>query len=321
MARPPRIEFADAIYHVTTRGVEGRHIVEDNRDRARWLEQLERVTLRHEWRVFAFALMSNHFHLFVQTPLANLSVGMRDLNGGYVSFFNVRHSHQGHLYQGRYKACLVDDEGYWLEVSRYVHLNPVRAGIVEKPEDWPWSSYAGYHRPHQRLEWIDYDRVLEDFEGDTRQGRRQYREFIEDGLGRTLDSPFDRAVHNVVLGSDSFVERVQQFLESPRDDSPPLERKPPGTPPDLSRILSVVADHYGIRPSIWAPGRRSNSPARSVAAYLARELSGATCMCVAEASGYRETSSVTAACKRVAEASPQSRLARDAHLLLTRLGA
>jgi len=243
------------------------------------------------------------------------------MNGGYVSFFNVRHSHQGHLYQGRYKACLVDDEGYWLEVSRYVHLNPVRAGIVEKPEDWPWSSYAGYHRPHQRLEWIDYDRVLEDFEGDTRQGRRQYREFIEDGLGRTLDSPFDRAVHNVVLGSDSFVERVQQFLESPRDDSPPLERKPPGTPPDLSRILSVVADHYGIRPSIWAPGRRSNSPARSVAAYLARELSGATCMCVAEALGYRETSSVTAACKRVAEASPQSRLARDAHLLLTRLGA
>jgi REP element-mobilizing transposase RayT len=321
MARRPRIEFPDAIYHVTTRGVEGRRIVDDDRDRARWLEQLERVTLRHEWRVFAFALMGNHFHLFLQTPLANLAEGMRDLNGGYASFYNVRHAHEGHLYQGRYKAYFVEDEGYWLEVSRYVHLNPVRAGLATKPENWPWSSYAGYHRPRRRLAWIDYERVLEAFDGDTPQGRRRYREFIEEGLGRKLDSPFDRAMHSLVLGSDGFVERVQRLLKSARDGSSPSEPRPAGRLPDLSRVLSVVAGYYKVDLTTWAPGRRSNSLARSVAAYVARELSGATFECLAEALGYRSASSVIAACRRVVESPPQSALARDARHLLALFGS
>jgi len=294
----------------------------DDRDRGRWVEQLERVTLRYEWRVFAFVLMGNHFHLFVQTPLANLSSGMHDLNGGYACFFNVRHKHEGHLYQGRYKPFLVEDQGYWLEVSRYIHLNPVRAGIVKKPENWPWSSYGGYYRSRRRLDWVNYTRVLADYGGDTASSRQRYREFIEEGLGKKLDSPFGRAVHSLVLGSDAFVERIEQWLESrhdetPSSDPPPRSARRDGY--DLERILDTVAEYYGISRSTWIPGCRTGALPRAVAAHLARRLTGAPVAAIAEALGYRSLTSVSAACRRVAEAPARSTLARDVHTLLRRL--
>lgn len=321
MARPPRIEYPGAIYHVTTRGVEQRAIVADRRDRDRWLEQLHRVVERHRWRMFAFALMDNHFHLFLQTPDANLSVGMRDLSGGYATFFNTRHERSGHLFQGRFKAFLVDDVGYWLEVSRYVHLNPVRAGLVAKPEAWPWSSYAGYHRPARRRSWMDYPRVLEEFGGDTSAGRRRYRQFIQDGLGRELDSPLAAAWHNLVLGSDGFVERIEQLLGGSCEEaaqSGPARGRPR---PTLEDVLAAVADYYGIDRSAWAPGRRSDGPARAVAAYFAHRLVGEASCCIAEALGYRDPSSVIAACRRIDRAPKRSSLTRDVERLARTLAS
>ena len=311
MARPLRLEFPDAIYHVTSRGIERRAIVADDRDRDRWLTHLERVVKQRRWRTFAFALMDNHFHLFVQTPEPNLSAGMRDLNGGYVSYFNARHQRAGHLFQGRFKAFVIENQGYWHEVSRYVHLNPVRAGLVAKPEAWRWSSYAGYYRPARRLPWVDRERVLADFGGDTRDGRARYREFVEEGLGRKLDSPLSAAVHGLVLGSDRFVERVQELLgQRPEDpEVPQLARFRPR--PALSDVMALVAKHYGRDPSAWAPGRRCDDPARSVAAYLARHVAGETSRRVAAALGYRNRSSVTVACRRIQAAPPRSELAKD----------
>ena len=127
-----------------SRGNERRAIVRDDVDRQRRLDWLQRTVETYGWRLHAFALMTNHDHLFLETPEPNLSAGMHLLNGSYTGYFNLRHRRVGHLFQGRFKAHLVEEEGYFTEISRYIHLNPVRAKLVERPEQWKWSSYGGY---------------------------------------------------------------------------------------------------------------------------------------------------------------------------------
>ena len=163
MARPLRIESPGALYHVMSRGNERRRIVRDDADRQKWIEWLRRTVETHGWRLHSFVLMPNHHHLFVETPEANLSDGMHYLNGSFTGYFNRRHRRSGHLFQGRFKAHLVEEEGYFLEVSRYVHLNPVRGRLVERPEAYRWSSYPGYRRAAQALPWVTYARVLGEF--------------------------------------------------------------------------------------------------------------------------------------------------------------
>jgi len=319
MSRPLRVEFPDAIYHVTSRGSERGAIVADDHDRERWLLGLQRAAEGHRWRIFAFALMNNHFHLFLQTPEPNLSAGMHDLNTAYVNYYNARHERAGHLLQGRFKAVLVEDEGHWTEMSRYVHLNPVRAGLVKRPEDWRWSSYAGYHRPAKGLAWVHYPRVLDEFGGDTPSGRRRYREFVAAGLGRPLDSPLALAWHGLVLGSDRFLARIRGMLEA-RPDHPEV----PGLTrlrgrPSLSCVIAEVARRSGSDPSRWAPRRRCDEPARALAAYLARRVAGIPSPQIAEALGYRSISSVSVACRRI-EGAPRNSPVRRALLdLMSRL--
>jgi REP element-mobilizing transposase RayT len=144
MARPLRIQFPGALYHVISRGNERKPMVRDDADRQRRLDWLRRTVETYGWRLHAFALMANHEHLFVETPQPNLSAGMQYLNGSYTSYFNRRHRRSGHLFQGRFQGHLIEEEGYFLEVSRYVHLNPVRAKIVKRPGKYPWSSQAAY---------------------------------------------------------------------------------------------------------------------------------------------------------------------------------
>ena len=156
MARPLRIEYPGAHYHVMSRGNERRPIVRDDADREKRLDWLRRTVETYGWRLHAFVLMNNHDHLFLETPQANLSAGMQYLNGSYTSYFNRRYRRAGHLFQGRYQAQLVEEEGYYLEVSRYIHLNPVRAGCVERAERYLWSSYPGYHNPRRAIAWTTY---------------------------------------------------------------------------------------------------------------------------------------------------------------------
>ena len=141
MSRPLRIEFPDALYHVTSRGDRREDIFEDDQDRQTFLETLEQVITQFNWTCYAWCLMDNHYHLLIQTPDGNLSKGMRQLNGVYTQASNRRHGRVGHLFQGRFKAILVDSDAYLLELARYVVLNPVRAGMVKKPDGWAWSSY------------------------------------------------------------------------------------------------------------------------------------------------------------------------------------
>ena len=163
MSRPIRIEFPDAVYHVTSRGDRREPIVDDDQDRHLFLDTLAQVINQYRWLCYAWCLMDNHYHLLIQTPEANLSKGMRQLNGVYTQASNRRHQRVGHLFQGRFKAILVDREAYLLELSRYIVLNPVRAGMVRNPAQWPWSSYRAGIGAHAAPEWLACDALWAEF--------------------------------------------------------------------------------------------------------------------------------------------------------------
>jgi len=312
MARPLRIEFAGALYHVISRGNVRGAIVRDDADRRKRLDWLRRTVETYGWRLHAFVLMNNHDHLFIETPEANLSAGMQHYNGSYTGYFNRRHRRNGHLFQGRFKGHLIEDAGYFLEVSRYIHLNPVRAGMVLRPEDWLWGSCPGYLRAARQLEWITYGRVLGEFgtslsqsQRGLLQARRRYGRFLRGAMDDPPPSPFRNAVGGVLLGSSAFVERMGRLLaDKPQDlDVPELEHLRPRPP--LETIVATVAEHFDVDPADWAPGRRSNDAARAVAAFLARRHFGYPATAIAAALGYRDHAGVGRAVRRIEQATPQ----------------
>jgi len=306
MARPLRIEFPGALYHVMSRGNERQPIVRDDRDREKRLDWLRRTVETYGWRLHAFVLMRNHDHLFVETPEANLSAGMQCLNGSYTSYFNRRHRREGHLFQGRFKGHLIEEDGYFLEVSRYIHLNPLRAKIVARPEDYPWSSYPGYVRAARAVTWVTYARVLGEF-GQAAAARWAYGRFVRAGMRQPPRSPFAEAFEGVLLGSEAFVARIRGLVEGqPTDRSVPQLEHIRGRP-SLEAIVEVVAAHFGVDATRWSPGRRTDDASRAVAAYLARRRFGHPAGKVAEALGYRNASSVTRAIARVESANQDLR--------------
>jgi len=212
MARPLRIEFAGALYHVTSRGNGREDIYLDDSDRELFMVVLGEACSLFNWTVHAWCLMSNHYHLLVETPDSNLSRGMRYLNGVYTQRFNRTHSHVGHLFQGRFKAILVEKEAYLLELARYVVLNPVRAGMVESAEQWSWSSYPAMVGLSGCPEWFDREWLLGNFGESNRSAVRQYMRFVEDGVLQS--SPWSMLKNQIYLGSDRFVEKVQSDLPS-----------------------------------------------------------------------------------------------------------
>lgn len=208
MVRPLRIEFAGAIYHVTSRGDRREDIFHCDDDRRDWLEVLGAVCRRFNWTVHAFCQMTNHYHLLLKTPQANLASGMRQLNGVYTQRFNRRHSLTGHLFQGRYKAILVQKEAYLLELTRYVALNPLRAQMIETLEDWRWSSYPITLGQDAVPPWLDTDWLLTQFDAERTPAREKYRAFVM--AGRNLPSPLENTRHQLLLGDDTFIGHHRQ---------------------------------------------------------------------------------------------------------------
>ncbi len=213
MARPLRLEFAGALYHVTARGDRREPIYVDEKDRAVWLEVLGEVCHRFNWVVHAYCQMTNHYHLVAETPEGNLARGMRQLNGLYTQRFNRGHGLVGHLFQGRYKAIVVQKESYLRELARYVVLNPVRAGMVERPEEWRWSSYRLMVSSDPIPNWLDGDWLLAGFGGRRSEAAEAYARFVLAGIGRA--SPLERVQHQLFLGDEAFVERLQVAPERP----------------------------------------------------------------------------------------------------------
>ena len=215
MARPLRIEYPGAVYHVTSRGNEKKPVYRDDQDRENFLSTLDKVNKRYHWLCHAYCLMDNHFHLLIETSDGNLSIGMRQLNGVYTQAFNKRHRRTGHLFQGRYKAILIQKDSHLLEVCRYVVLNPVRSCLVEGPGQWRWSSYgatAGQEKPPACLttSW-----VLRQFSSKKRKAETEYCRFV--GLGIGKESVWARVKGQTILGEDDFVDSFTDYLGRHKD--------------------------------------------------------------------------------------------------------
>ena len=230
MARPLRIEFAGALYHITSRGNARGDIYATDNDRIRFLDQLEQVCHRHEWYCHAYCLMSNHYHLLIETNTPTLSQGMKLLNGGYTQYYNQQYRRVGHVFQGRFKAILVQKDTYLLELARYIVLNPVRARMVRTAQEWPWSSYratAGQALPHDCLtiDWILS--VFGSFRGRAQAG---YRKFVRQG--KNQPSPWALLKNQIYLGSDTFVEDMQLKITADQslNDIPRKQKQAPPKP-------------------------------------------------------------------------------------------
>jgi putative transposase len=213
MVRPLRLEFSGALYHVMSRGNRREALYLDDTDFARFLTTLGEVCDRFNWVVHAYCLMSNHYHVLIETPDGNLSRGMRQLNGVYTQWFNRRHRKVGHLFQGRYKAILVQKEAYLLELSRYVVLNPVRAGMVAAPEEWFWSSYRAALGQEEAPDWLETDWLLAQFGRERRAARGAYVEFV--AAGQSAANPLEDVRHQLFLGDDAFLARFQDAKAPP----------------------------------------------------------------------------------------------------------
>ncbi|MBI2985929.1 MAG: transposase [Deltaproteobacteria bacterium] len=217
MSRPLRLEYPGALYHLTSRGNARQEIFLDDTDRGLFLSTLSHVVSRYDWLCHAYCLMDNHYHLLIETPKPNLSLGMRQLNGVYTQAFNRSHRRVGHIFQGRYKAIIVEKEAHLLELCRYVVLNPLRVKSKRKVADWRWSSYratAGIETPPESL---TVDWVLGQFGRKRRQAQARYREFVREGLEH---QPWERLKRQIYLGSEAFIERhtqgVEEIKEVPR---------------------------------------------------------------------------------------------------------
>lgn len=208
MARPLRIAYPGAFYHITSRGNERKDIFKTDIDREKFLTYLESATRRYGAVIHAWCLMINHYHLLLETPAGNLSEIMRHINGAYTTYFNIKRKRSGHLLQGRFKAILIDADEYAKELSRYIHLNPVRVGAVQNPEDYPWSSYRDYIGKRKVPEWLQRDFVLGYFGGVNAKGEKNYRKFVEEAVGQDSRSPWEDVMHSTFLGCEDFIKNV-----------------------------------------------------------------------------------------------------------------
>ena len=233
-----------------SRGNERQPIVRDDADRQRRLDWLRRTIETYGWRLHAFVLMANHDHLFVETPEANLAAGMQYLNGSYTSYFNRRHRRVGHLFQGRFRGHLIEEEGYFLEVSRYIHLNPVRARLVGRPEQWPWGSYPGYHQERRALDWVTYAAVLGEF------GRARPPAPIcplrsgRDGRAALL--AVCRGDGRASAGLGGLRRKDQEVAGRPAVRFRRAAAETAARRPSMAEIAAMVAGHFGNDPTCWA---------------------------------------------------------------------
>ena len=265
MSRQLRLEYPGSLWHITTRGNEKRDIYRDDNDRRTFLELLGKSAKRFGWILAAYVLMSNHYHLLVQLTDETLSRGMQWLNGRYPQWFNERYSRVGHLFQGRFKGKLIEKETYFLEVLRYVVLNPVRAKMVERPEDHAWSSHNALIGTSEAPPWLAVDDALIAFGTDRDVARERYRQFVNAGIG-VETKLWDKLVGNLYLGSDAWVDKIREKVElKPRGAEHPRRERVVGRP-SMSRVVSAVAQCLSIDET-WIREGRGGMP-RMCAAWI-----------------------------------------------------
>lgn len=301
MARPLRIQFPEAWYHVMNRGRRGEPVFLENNDYEKFIGLLRELVAVYNVRVVAYCLMSNHYHLLIQTPDANLSRAMRHLNGVYTQWFNRTHACDGQLFRGRFKSILVDANTYLLGLVRYIHRNPIEAGLVKTLNRYPWSSHQGYLSNARKWQWLHKNVVLSSFsEHNKAESIRAYMEFIVEQTSDKISRAFDKGVLPSVLGSESFVNSIKEkFFDLKNYEEIPESRR---LAPDVKRIMGEVCLFYGVDESELYPSRRGqyNEP-RNIAIYLMRSLRCEGLKEIGDVFGIGKISSVSSVIQRVKE--------------------
>jgi REP element-mobilizing transposase RayT len=276
MARPLRLEYPGAVYHIAARGERREVIFEDDDDRLEFLSMLAKEVHQQGWILYAFILLDDHYQLLLETPEPNLVRGMRRLNGVYTQAFNRRRGRSGHVLRGRYKAILVEKDSYLLELCRYVVSTPVRAKLVRSAERWHWSSYLPTAGKMACPEWLAADRVLRSLAKDRAQARRAYVRFVADAMNSP--SPFSQLKRQIFLGSDAFIARMRRLLTGAQRRG--IAQQPAPRRPKVAQIVRAVAEAHDIsraaaleresgepfKHAVYLLRRRANLPLRDVAA-------------------------------------------------------
>ena len=265
MARPLRIFYSGAFYHITARGNEQRAVFKSNRDRNKFLEYLESAVKRYDAVIHAYCLMDNHYHLLLETPSGNLSKIMAHINGAYTTYFNVKRKRFGHLFQGRYKAILIEADEYAKELSRYIHLNPVRADKVSLPEEYKWSSYSCYIGKKNSPEWLKTEFILEYFGKKLSESQKNYKKFVDIMVDKKYESPLKDVVSSTLLGTQEFIGFIKDnYLSDQRDDKdlPSLKM--------LQREISINTVSDEVDKTI----KDNNKLSRNIKIYLCQRLTG-----------------------------------------------
>ncbi|MGK2858630.1 MAG: transposase, partial [Thermoanaerobaculia bacterium] len=242
MARAMRIEFPGAVYHVTSRGNDRRNIFVDDDDRRQFLELLAEVVRRFAWIITGYTMLDNHFHLVLETPGPTLSRGMQWLNGSYAAWFNRRHKRWGHLFGDRFHAFLVEKEAYYLELLRYVVLNPVRAKMVDRPEQHAWSSYRATAGYESAPDWLKVDEIALLF-GNAKGWRENYKAYVDEKL-TSEERLVDKVQRRLYLGTEEWVASMRKLVESKlRSDDHPRAQRTVGRP-KMATIVEAVAGAF-----------------------------------------------------------------------------
>ena len=275
MARPLRIEYAGAFYHVMHRGNAGSDIFKSGRDREKFLEYVGKAVERYGIKVHSYCLMPHHYHFLIETPYPNLSQAIKWINVGYVAYYNRKRRRSGHLFQGRFKAVVVDADDYLKNLSRYIHLNPKRAGMVAHCREYPWSSYPVFGGYAKAPEWLETHRLLSLFGRKRKAAMERYREFVESVQNEKIENPSKDVVSGIILGGTEFINWIKRnFLSKDADikEKPQLKSLKPGL--SLEDLLTAICNEFACtREVILQKGKKGNL-ARDLTIYLSREMTG-----------------------------------------------
>lgn len=283
MARPLRVEYEGAVYHVTARGNERGKIFFSKRDFEKFKEYLEAAKDKYGFILHAYVLMTNHYHMIIETPQKNLSKIMHYINSSYTTYTNVKRKRIGHLFQGRYKAILVDKDNYLLELSRYLHLNPVRVNMVQKPEEYTHSSYRSYVTG-QIEKIVSRDTILEMMTANKKDAPERYRDFVETALGEEILNPLQKVYGGMLLGNEGFIRNILGRLKTERVDTPEVSHgKALRSTIGMEEIISACCEYFEVtREEIL---RNKRSEARKACIYLMKKHTCATNREIAELFG------------------------------------
>ncbi len=291
MTRPLRIQYPNAWYHVMNRGRSRTKIFNTPEDYLVFIELLREASFQWKVKIAAYCLMSNHYHLLLQTPGANLSRCMRHINGLYTQYYNRTYRSDGPLFRGRYKSIIVDQDSYLLELIRYIHRNPLRAGLVKRLEDYRWTSHKAYITESNQWNWLHKDFVLSMLEEHTNKQKQAYLEYIKQTESETLKTIYERSNLPLYLGAKDFINDIKNKYSGKtiKKEMPQFRE----LAIDKTEIEHAVVKFYQLETEELMKSRRGNyNEARNVAIYLMRKHTGTSLQDIGQHFGMSHYSSV-----------------------------